>query len=86
MKFENIIFIIYIFISVINSLKDTNPKIAVFPFKTYYFPYESNNEQFSSKDFMERIHSSLIYISTEASKGIRTDKLTPEISSVISNI
>ena len=85
MKFENIIFIIYIFISVINSLKDTNPKIAVFPFKTYYFPYESNNEQFSSKDFMDRIHSSLIYISTEASKGIRTDKLTPEISSVISN-
>ena len=57
MKNINLIFILCININLIKTILDTNPKIAVFPFKTYHFPNRANTEQFSSKDFMDIIHN-----------------------------
>ena len=85
MKYINIIFILCININLIKPLKDTNPKIAVFPFKTNHFPNKSDNEQFSSKDFMDIIHNSLLYLDIEISKNIKTDKLTQEIAPMFPN-
>ena len=69
MKTINLIFILCININLIKTILDTNPKIAVFPFKTYHFPNRANTEQFSSKDFMDIIHNSLIYLYLEISRN-----------------
>ena len=85
MKNINLIFILCININLIKTILDTNPKIAVFPFKTYHFPNRANTEQFSSKDFMDIIHNSLIYLDLEISKDIKKDKLTQEIETMLLN-
>ncbi len=84
---KNIIlfFIFCININLIKSILDTNPKIAVLPFKTFHFPNRANTEQFSSRDFMDIIHNSLIYLDIEISKDIKRDKLTQEIGSMLLN-
>ena len=85
---KNIIlfFIFCININLIKSILDTNPKIAVLPFKTFHFTNRANTEQFSSRDFMDIIHNSLIYLDIEISKDIKRDKLTQEIGSMLLNI
>ena len=80
-----ILFFIFINIYLIKTLDNSNPNIAVFPFKTFYYPPKSSNEQFSSKEFMDIIHSSLIYLDIEVGKGIKKDKLTKEFSSKFLN-
>ena len=85
MKNINLIFILCFNINLIKTILDTNPKIAVLPFKTYRFPNRANTEQFSSKDFMDIIHNSLIYLNIEISKDIKQDKLTQEIESMLYN-
>ena len=85
MKYKKLIFIIYNCINLINTLNNSNPKIAVFPFKTFQYPHKFSNEQFSSKEYMDIIHSSMIYLEIEAGKDIKNDKLTEEISSNLLN-
>ena len=85
MQFMKILFFIFMNIYLIKTLDNSNPNIAVFPFKTFYYPPKSSNEQFSSKEFMDIIHSSLIYLDIEVGKEIKKDKLTKEISSKFLN-
>ena len=85
MKYINLIIIIYNCINLINTLNNSNPKIAVFPFKTFQYPHKFSDEQFSSKEYMDIIHSSLIYLNIEIGKDIKKEKLTKEISSNIIN-
>ena len=85
MKYKKLIFLIYNCINLINTLNNSNHKIAVFPFKTFQYPYKFSNEQFSSKEYMDIIHSSQIYLEIEAGKDIKNDKLTEEISSNLLN-
>ena len=85
MKIAKIIFIIYIYINQIKSSNNTNPNIAVIPFKTFVYPLKPNNQQFSSKEYMDIIHSSLIYLDIEIGKNINNEKLTQELSSKLIN-
>ena len=82
-----IILIFFIFSNIIitNTLDNTKHNIAVVPFKTFYFPPKSSNEQFSSKEFMDIIHSSLIYLNVEIGSDIKEEKITKEISSKLLN-
>ena len=81
----NIFLSIFININLIKSLNNVSPNIAVFPFKTFHYPNKVNTEQFSSKDYMDSIHSSLIYLDIEIGKGIKKEKLSSEISNNILN-
>ena len=85
MKYMNIFFSTFINIILIKSLNNASPNIAVFPFKTYHYPNKVNTEQFSSKDFMDSIHSSLLYLDIEIGKNVKKEKLTSTISTNLLN-
>ena len=86
MQFIKILFFIIINANLIKTLDNSNPNIAVFPFKTFYYPPKSSNEQFSSKQYMDTIQSSLIYLDIEIGKDIKNDKINEDISSKLLNI
>lgn len=85
MKFIHIFLIIYINITLYCSLNNENSMIAIFPFKTFLFPNKSSNEQFSSKEYLDIIHSSLIYLDIEIGKNVKEEKINKEILSKIKN-
>ena len=85
MQFIKILFFIIINANLIKTLDNSNPNIAVFPFKTFYYPPKSSNEQFSSKEYMDTIQSSLIYLDIEIGKDIKNDKINEDISSKLLN-
>ena len=69
------IFLIYIFISISDDISyNTNftPNLAVLPLKLFYEQYKSNENDFSSYDFLDVIHSSKPYLEIEVGNDIKT--------------
>ena len=81
MKYIKIIIITYTYINFAIALNDTKPNIAVFPFKTFYYPPKDSNVHFTSKEYMDIIHSSLIYLNVEICNNIKNEYLTKDILS-----
>ena len=69
-----------------NEVKQS-PNIAVIPFKLFYPPInnKNNNDLFTSEQFMDNIHSSLIYLEIEIGKNIKSDLIPKEDESKILN-
>lgn len=85
MKFHNIIFILYICINLINTLNNSEPNIAVFPFKTFYYPIKTPDQSYSPKEYMDIIQSSMIHLDIEIGKNIKNENLTKELKSKFLN-
>ena len=69
------IFVIYIFINISDDISyNTNfsPNLAVLPLKLFYEQYKSNEDDFSSYDFLDVIHSSKPYLEIEVGNDIKT--------------
>ena len=81
------IFILYIFIINSNdtsSNKNSSPNLAIIPFKIFFSSNKNINNYFSSKEFLDIIHSSLPYLEIEAGKSIKSNLDIPsEIESKI---
>ena len=78
------ILLIYISLLYINHIKtdnDINPNLVVISFKTYHYPQKGDQENFSSKEYMDIIHSSLLYLKIETGKGIKQEEISKEIES-----
>ena len=69
------IFVIYIFINISDDISyNTNfsSNLAVLPLKLFYEQYKSNEDDFSSYDFLDVIHSSKPYLEIEVGNDIKT--------------
>ena len=86
MKIIALFFIkVYIFLLIFINIKskesgqeNTSSNIAVIPFKTFYLPNKKITNSFSSKEYMDIIHSSLLYLEIEVGKNIQQTNLTKE--------
>ena len=58
--------------------KYISPNIAIIPFKTFYIPNKKSTNYFSSKEYMDIIHSSLLYLEIEVGKNIKKANLTKD--------
>ena len=70
-----------------NELKqeDKSSNIAVIPFKTFYIPNRKITNSFSSKEYVDIIHSSSLYLEIEVGKNIKQTNLTKEDELKIKN-
>ena len=70
-----------------NELKqeDKSSNIAVIPFKTFYIPNKKITNSFSSKEYVDIIHSSSLYLEIEVGKNIKQTNLTKEDELKIKN-
>lgn len=93
MKFKLLMFklFIYFLISIIEinseeilNKEKTSKNIAVIPFKIFY-PPKSNNNSFSSRDYLDIIHSSLPYLEIEIGEKVKNKILTKKEESKIPN-
>ena len=93
MKIIALFFIkVYIFLLIFINIKsnesgqeNTSSNIAVIPFKTFYLPNKKITNSFSSKEYMDIIHSSLLYLEIEVGKNIKQTNLTKEEELKIKN-
>ena len=69
------IFLIYIYINIANDIDYNNnlsPNLAVIPLKLYYESYTFNENDFSSIDFLDSVHSSKPYLEIEVGNNIKS--------------
>ena len=84
------IFFICIFIITSNNIpkynKYSSPNLAVLPVKLFRVPYNYTDNILSASDYLDAIHSSLLYLEIEVGKSIKNDiKLPTEFESKIKN-
>ena len=75
---------------IIIKSKETNetklsPNIAVIPFKTFYIPNKNKHDSFTSKEYLDNIHSSLSYLEIEIGKDIKREKVPKDEEDKIKN-
>ena len=84
------IFFICIFIITSNNIpkynKYSSPSLAVLPVKLFSVPDNYTDDILSASDYLDAIHSSLLYLEIEVGKSIKNDiKLPTEFESKIKN-
>ena len=76
------IFFIYILINIFDDISTNNdnssPNLAVLNFKVFHDPNTSNDNFLSATDYLDTIHSSLLYLEIETGKSIKSDIELPE--------
>lgn len=73
-----------------NNLKESNEtiinsNIAVIPFKTFYLSNKNNSNSFTSKEYIDDIIQSYIYLEIEIGKNIKKREISKEDESKIEN-
>ena len=83
------IFLIYIYINIANDIDYNNnlsPNLAVIPLKLYYESFNLNENDFSSIDFLDSIHSSKPYLEIEVGNNIKSSFDNTQILTIFLSI
>ena len=83
------IFLIYIYINIANDIDHNNnlsPNLAVIPLKLYYESFTLNENDFSSIDFLDSIHSSKPYLEIEVGNNIKSSFDNTQILTIFLSI